>query len=191
MPIYRVKLVKLIYCYTAKLFKNNQQFNSGFTLLELLIAIAIVSVIFGLIISSASQVQRSGRDAQRQTDLRSIQAALQQYYTDMQYYPSSISIGNPLHCSIGNPFVGASYPCTSTTAKTYSTRIPQDPAGTPAYSYTSLTAAGTSGCDNSSTTFSSRCHKYCLYAKLEGGAINTPPTQCPLSGSYNYSVSQP
>ncbi len=55
---------------------------SGFTLLELLIVVAIIGVLASLAAVSYSSAQRRARDSQRQSDLKAIQNALEQYYAD-------------------------------------------------------------------------------------------------------------
>lgn len=55
---------------------------SGFTLMELLIVIAIIGVLASLAAVSYSSAQRRARDSQRQSDLKAIQNALEQYYAD-------------------------------------------------------------------------------------------------------------
>ena len=54
----------------------------GFTLLELLIVIAIIGILASLAAVSYSSAQRRARDSQRQSDLKAIQNAMEQYYTD-------------------------------------------------------------------------------------------------------------
>jgi prepilin-type N-terminal cleavage/methylation domain-containing protein len=164
---------------------STSKYQDGFTLIEILVTIAIISVIFGVIISSASQVQRSGRDAQRQTDLRSVQAAIQQHYADWQYYPDSITFGNPI----------------SEGGKTYLATAPKDPvnSGGNIYTYTPLTAAGVAGtCSKTQSNYTLRCHKYCLFAKLEGSTASiNAASQCGSnnvaapSGNPNYVITQP
>jgi len=60
----------------------------GFTLLELLVVISILSILITLGLSSFSTSQKKGRDAKRKSDLKEIQQALEQYYSVCGYqYP--------------------------------------------------------------------------------------------------------
>jgi len=135
----------------------------GFTLIELLIVISIISILSAIGMVAYSSVVRQGRDSKRQSDLRSIQSALEQYHNDQGFYPTGAEI------SFGGPFTP------------YMNTIPTDPTGTPQYSYTALP----SGCDNSAT----KCNGYCLYAKLENS--NPGIGSCPVSGTANFAVTPP
>lgn len=73
----------------------------GFTLIELMVAIAILAIVStaGLVIFTGAQ--RSARDSKRTSDLSEIQKALEQYYAINKSYPvddsvdvSSITVGN-------------------------------------------------------------------------------------------------
>jgi len=55
-------------------------FRQAFTLIELLIVIALIAIISGIGITSYSGLQQRGRDAQRVNDLNQIKIALNTYY---------------------------------------------------------------------------------------------------------------
>lgn len=137
---------------------------SGFTLIELLVTISIISILSVIGVIIYTSVLKQGRDSKRQSDLRSIQSALEQYYADQFYYPATITIGSAL----------------SGGGKTYLNTIPSDPTGVKQYSYTALPEA----CDNSAT----KCTGYCLYAKLEN---STPGIGSCTNTLYNFAVTPP
>ncbi|SRR5258708_1627420 len=156
--------------------------SKGFTLIELLVSISIIGIVFGVIVSSMSVIQRNARDAQRKSDFSRLQSALQQYYADQNNYPQpNISSGSSGGSSIG------------TSTRTYLSSLPVDPNTSSGYTYRPLSGTCTDGvtscsCDNSATP----CLKYCLYSKLE----NTPSpavnfAQCPAISGTNYQASQP
>lgn len=165
----------------------------GFTLIEILVAISIVAVVMGAIITSAVAVRRSGRDAQRQSDLRSLQSALQNYYADQNFYPNSPASNNIStgYTSITN--------CTSrtscTVSQTYLSLTPTDPSSIQ-YKYKAVMDAGSgkaTECTGSANTNS--CQFYILCAQLEGTSpqSGTQNSDCSSlftanSKPYNYQV---
>ena len=67
--------------------------NSGFTLMELLIVIAILGILATIGLGSFRSAQIKGRDAQRKSDLTQIQKALEMYYNDYSGYPETLPAG--------------------------------------------------------------------------------------------------
>lgn len=63
--------------------KNNQ----GFTLIELLVVIAIIGILSSVVISSLNSARLRAKDAQRLSDVKQIQTALEMYYNEYGYYP--------------------------------------------------------------------------------------------------------
>lgn len=66
---------------------------SGFTLMELLIVIAILGILATIALGSFRSSQIKGRDAQRKNDLSQIQKALEMYYNDYAGYPETLPAG--------------------------------------------------------------------------------------------------
>lgn len=67
--------------------------SSGFTLVELLIVIAIIGILTVLVGANYLTALRRGRDAQRKSDLKSVQTALRIYYNDAGRYPCDSGAG--------------------------------------------------------------------------------------------------
>lgn len=162
----------------------------GFTLIEIMVTIAIIMVLSGFSVSAVMSAQRSNRDTIRKSDLSNIQAALQQYYTDQLFYPSlsptGLTGGIPLNNCLGNPTSGCSV------SRSYLNRLPADPSTNNPYYYTKSPAP----CNN--TSVANRCYNYCIYAVLENtpSRLTSPSPTCPLPFSsggttYNYVVTQP
>lgn len=167
-------------------FRNN----SGFTLIELLISISIIATVFGIIITSASQVQKTTRDEQRKGDLVNTQSLLQRYYADQNFYPDNnfkLETDTDLTNKDGNPNI------TGNPTSTYSTLLPKESLSSkPSYCYIAYKLDGTStNCDNSETVQNpeDKCQKYEIFAFIEGDATNPPPYSCGTgTNSYNYKV---
>ncbi len=118
----------------------------GFTLVELLVVMAVIALLSGLSIFVVDGARRSARDARRRSDLEAIRSALELYRADCNQYPPP-----PLGTSITG--TGSCVPA----SQPYMTAVPTDPGTThPAYSYTRPTT----------TT-------YTLSASLEGPPTST------------------
>ena len=61
----------------------------SFTIVELLIVMAIIAVILSLSIYGIGAVQRAQREALRQNDIKNIQTFIQNFYNQYQFYPVS------------------------------------------------------------------------------------------------------
>lgn len=59
----------------------------GFTLVELLVVIAIIGLLSSIVLASLNTARQKGYDAKRVSDLRSMQTALELYYSDHGQYP--------------------------------------------------------------------------------------------------------
>lgn len=151
----------------------------GFTLVEVLITLTVISFLAAVGLVVYSNVMQQGRNSTRQADLRSIQSALEQYYSDQFFYPTAISFDSPLKNSTGNPN-------SVSPGKTYLNNVPEDPTGTVKYAYTTAGAV----CDNVVPS-GTKCEKYCIYAKLEGVTTSQIPSTCPADATRNFAVTLP
>lgn len=62
-------------------------FNNAFTLIEIIIALAIIAIFVTLPILAYSNYSRNARDTQRKNDVNKVQAALELYKADEGTYP--------------------------------------------------------------------------------------------------------
>ena len=60
----------------------------AFTILELLIVMAIIIVLGGLILATANYVQKKGKRSRAEAEIAAISAALENYKADNGVYPS-------------------------------------------------------------------------------------------------------
>lgn len=132
----------------------------GFTLIEILIVVAIIGILASIVLVGLGPARRAGQDARRIADLRQIQTALELYHNKNGTYPNFGTPGVP-----GGPpgTTGSGNASTDFGSLDFNdvgvANIPHDPriagAGTPDYMYES---------DGSS---------YILGAQLEGSAPAT------------------
>jgi prepilin-type N-terminal cleavage/methylation domain-containing protein len=73
------------------MLKTIKKIQSGFTIIELLIVIAVIAILALLTINNYVGVQAKGRDANRLTDINNIKDKLEEYYNENNGYPSTIT----------------------------------------------------------------------------------------------------
>ncbi len=114
----------------------------GFTLIEILIVVAIIAILAGSVLVGFGPAQRQGRDTRRISDLRQVQNALGLYYAKCGYYPGA-STGNAACTGFT---IGTNTWATLNTALTGSfigiKQIPNDPTSGKDYSYGSTDGTG-------------------------------------------------
>jgi len=66
--------------------------NVGFSLMELLIVIALIGILTAVVSVSFSFIQKKSRDARRIGDMKAIQNAFEQYYVTNKSYPAACAI---------------------------------------------------------------------------------------------------
>lgn len=142
----------------------------GFTLLEIMIVIAILGILSALIIGNFFTSLKKGRDARRKIDLEQIQKSLEMYYEDKKTFPTTLTFGN----SLTDPATG----------KIYMVKLPNDPLLNNRYRY----------CVDLLTNPT----KYQIYAKLENAQdtsridpdqLANCTTNCTLGCNYGISSS--
>lgn len=62
----------------------------GFTLVEILVVIAIMLILLGIVLESITSAQAKTRDNKRISDIKSLQLALEQFFDANNQYPSSL-----------------------------------------------------------------------------------------------------
>ncbi len=135
----------------------------GFTLIEPLVVIAIISILASTVIIGLSSTRRLARDSRRIADVRQIQSALELYFNKCFVYPGgAIGATAPPECNgVGIPGHMVVNPAWGIA------KIPADPSSGAAYDY---------------------CHdpdasQYALHAALED-AGNSALRQSPKDNSF-------
>lgn len=102
---------------------------TGFTLVELLIVVSIISLLSSMILFSVNTANARSREAVRHSDLKQIRNALEAYYVDYDAYPSTdgawfgASVNGGSHTTSGaNAYIPGLTP-------TYMKKLPLDPSG--------------------------------------------------------------
>jgi prepilin-type N-terminal cleavage/methylation domain-containing protein len=138
--------------------------NKGFTLVELLVVVAIIGLLASIIIVSLNSARTRAKDARRLSDIRAIISALELYYHDNEQYPGPTSSYGESEGTCGGwdtstvdndgdgkPFIEPLID------GDYLSSVPTDPVGSGTcsgltYRYYRY-GAGTSGCDSSRGAF--------------------------------------
>jgi type II secretion system protein G len=125
----------------------------GFTLMELIVAMALLGILSVMVLGSYTATQRKKNDIKRKSDLSQMGKALELYYQDFERYPSAT--GNQMNAcgATGSSTCtwGTSRMENQSTGVIYMAKLPKDPLGGQTYYYMS-DATGT---------------YYKIYAKLE------------------------
>jgi prepilin-type N-terminal cleavage/methylation domain-containing protein len=127
-------------------FSKRNKTVSGFTLLEVLIVIAIIGILVSVGVASYSYAQKRARDSARREHLRAVQGAWEQFYADNDNsYPATCGFS-------ANPTAGVM-------SGTYLPGgLPTDPRNTEDFEY-----------DFSDSHCSSSSYCFCAHLELEGG----------------------
>lgn len=160
------------------------KFSKGFTLIELLVTITIISILAVIGLTTYGVFIKSARDARRESDLKFIQSALEQYHGDQKYYPLSGSIiqNTPITNTTGAVSITP-----APAPRIYLNTAPSDPVSTQSYSYKSYQDSGAL-CANPAEA--GKCVKYCIFAKRETKTTPEFPLGC-SDNAYNFAVTSP
>jgi general secretion pathway protein G len=74
---------------------------AGFTLIEMLIVIAVVAILAGVVLTGVAGFQASARDSRRVGDLKNVQSFLELYFNKCNRYPGGLDAGG--NCTTTNP----------------------------------------------------------------------------------------
>ncbi len=73
------------------MFQQIKKAKEGFTIIELLIVIAIIIALAMLVLNNFQGAQAKARDTQRVTDVNTLHSKLEEYYNDNSHYPSTFT----------------------------------------------------------------------------------------------------
>ncbi len=107
----------------------------GFTLIEILIVVAIIAVLAGSVLVGFGPAQKQGRDLRRVNDLRQTQHALELYYAKCGYYPGVTQAGVPPCGAFSAISSWAALTSALTGSNIGTSQIPNDPSSGKTYLY--------------------------------------------------------
>jgi general secretion pathway protein G len=142
------------------------RYTLGFTLIELIVVVAIIGILTATTTFSYRATLVSSRDARRKADIENIRTALELYRSNNNIYPATASFS--LDCASGGGL-------TDGAGNTYLSSKPRDPRCTSqTYYYTQLSsgadytlgamleAPDTSSCGDCSATAGTQACNYCM-----------------------------
>jgi type IV pilus assembly protein PilA len=147
----------------------------GFTLIEILIVVAIIAILASIVLVGLGPTQQSGRDARRLSDLHEVQNGIELYYNACGYYPGTDSKTPCTGYAAVTPTGGSAYVTLASILTGFGTlgvnSVPDDPTAGQHYTYSAIPTTGSS---------------YVLSAKLENANNSvfnsyTPPANAPAA----------
>lgn len=109
-------------------FVRNDVFKGGFTLVELLIVIAIMGILTTITVSQFITAKKKANDVSRKSDLNGVSKALQMYFTDYGVMPEATVEGKIKVKSVtvnwGDEFVDGGYVYMKVVPKENSVSLP-------------------------------------------------------------------
>jgi len=147
----------------------------GFTLVELLVVLAIIGILIGLAIAGIRLVQQVNRDTQRKAFTRDIQLLVEAYQEQENSYPGVVTSADPgTTCSENEVLLTAG-------TQTLCSRINFDTSTTSINASCTDFTNETTGSGHLEVCYEGQSKGYLMYVKVERSSIpynasNTEPT---------------
>lgn len=149
----------------------------GFTLIELLVVISIISLLSSVVLASLNSARARARDAQRSSDVRQMQLALELYRNTNGGYPSSYLCGSvvmgPNWC---NSVDTTSWNNFQAFLAPYISKVPNDPSP----------ISGSWGAGGGAYSYFGGGTFYMIVYKFETQTMLSPGAYCSDGSGYNY-----
>lgn len=146
---------------------------SGFTIVELLIVIAVIGILALLVVTTYSGIQAKARNAKRESDIKALQTQLEFFFSQNGYYPSLTDMNNQSWLDTNMKRLDQNNLIDPSNA-TQSKVLVNSTTPSKQYGYVVTDSSGNS-CESQDTN----CAKYTLTATYEGT----------VNGSSNYTAS--
>ncbi len=112
---------------------NNKNARKGFTLIEILVVVAIIAILASVVLIGLGPAQKAGRDARRISDLRQIQNGVELYFSHCGSYPYAAGGSVPAGCGLAGNFAAMD---ALLKAGGFAQNVPNDPNPNKVYTYT-------------------------------------------------------
>lgn len=167
---------------------ENMKRNKGFTLIELMVVIAVIGILASVALVSLTGVQKSARDAQRKSDISTYRTAMERYYADLQVYPGSAGTGDSTSGAGAGIFTTAG----ELVSKSYMPKVLTDPQNAASNCKIS-TAAAAQAClyKYLSNATSNTGSSYVLWAIMENPTSNGGVYFIDAKGSAGLQTTEP
>jgi prepilin-type N-terminal cleavage/methylation domain-containing protein len=99
----------------------------GFTLIEMLIVIAIIAILSAVVLTGVNGFQASARDTARIGDMKNIQDYLELYFNKCGYYPGSLNTSGVCVSGAPDKTKWSDFAAEMTEAGGIATQFPSDP----------------------------------------------------------------
>lgn len=83
-------------------FEKNRRQSPAFTLVELMVVVAVIGVIAGIVLAAAGGVQKKAARDQTKAEIRSMSVALERFRSDRGAYPSGSNSTTALYTNLTN-----------------------------------------------------------------------------------------
>ena len=110
----------------VKAMKSRRYNQDGFTLIEIMVVILILGLLATIVVQSLRGAANKAKNTKAQADIAEIKTALDRYYLDNGYYPTTDQGLNALVSPPSSGRVPANYESGG-----YIERLPKDPWGAP------------------------------------------------------------
>jgi type IV pilus assembly protein PilE len=152
-PAYRGGASAITHCRSPLRKHGLPQAQRGFTLIEVMIVVAVVAILAAIALPSYQGQVRKSRRAEAQSHLMALAGRQQQFLVDTRAYADTVGgIGIATPANVANAYIltldvpaGATPPSFTITATPQGSQT-QEPCGTLSLSNTGARTAATSGC---------------------------------------------
>jgi prepilin-type N-terminal cleavage/methylation domain-containing protein len=80
----------------------------GFTLIEIMVTVAIIGILTAVILATLDSARTKGRDANRISEIKQLEGAIENYFSSCYFFPENLSeLNDPENCSNYTPVLSS------------------------------------------------------------------------------------